>query len=138
MIIALISGPNLNMLGKRDENHYGSLTLQDIENLLRTTFPEQTFICYQSNHEGALIDFIQTLEADAIIINAAAYTHTSIAIRDALDIRKEPVVEVHLSDVDQRESFRRINYIRDIAKAHFQGKKEQSYIEAVRFLLSNN
>lgn len=137
MKISVVNGPNLNMLGKRNKEHYGNLTLKDIEYLLIETFPNVTFEFFQSNHEGLIIDYLQTLSSDALIINAGAYTHTSIAIRDALELLDIKKIEVHLSDVDNREPFRQVNYIKDVVNYRITGKKEQSYIEAVRYLLKS-
>src|SRR5574344_1753379 len=110
MKILSISGPNLNLLGKREEKHYGKMTLEELNTLLEKQFPEVEFTFFQSNHEGLIIDIIQTYNNyDAIMINPAAYTHTSIGIRDALDIATIPKVEIHLSDITNRESFRKIN-----------------------------
>lgn len=135
MKIVIINGPNINMLGKRSEKHYGKFTLDDLNLLIEKTFPNISFEFFQSNHEGFIIDFLQNLDADGILINAAAYTHTSIGIRDALELIKIPKVEVHLSNIDQREDFRKINYIKDVVDASFYGKKEQSYIEGVSFIV---
>ena len=137
MKITIVNGPNLNMLGKRESKHYGNFTLNDLNLLIERTFPNVNFTFFQSNHEGSIIDYLQDLQTDALIINAGAYTHTSIAIRDALVMLSIPKVEVHLSDVDNREDFRKIDYIRDVVDYHVVGKKEQSYIEAIRFLLKN-
>lgn len=123
------------MLGRRESKHYGNFTLNDLNLLIEKTFPNVDFTFFQSNHEGSIIDYLQDLQSDALIINAGAYTHTSIAIRDALVMLSIPKVEVHLSDVDNREDFRKINYLRDVVDYHVAGKKEQSYIEAIRFLL---
>ncbi len=137
MKITIVNGPNLNMLGKRESKHYGNFTLNDLNLLIERTFPNVNFTFFQSNHEGSIIDYLQDLQTDALIINAGAYTHTSVAIRDALVMLSIPKVEVHLSDVENREDFRKINYIRDVVDYHVVGKKEQSYIEAIRFLLKN-
>jgi len=110
MKIAVIHGPNLNMLGKRNPKHYGTLTLDQIDQTIIDRFSDIDFIFFQSNHEGEIIDFIQTLTVDALVINAAAYTHTSVAIRDALELLDMMKVEVHLSDITNREDFRKINY----------------------------
>ena len=132
--ILVINGPNLNMLGMRDPKHYGSLTLNDINELMAK---EKKFIFYfyQSNHEGKIVDCIQKYaEYDGLIINPAAYTHTSVAIHDALEIVTIPKVEVHLSDVDNREDYRKVNFVRDVVDAHFSGEKELSYLKAVDYL----
>lgn len=132
--ILVINGPNLNMLGLRDPKHYGTLTLDEINNMIKeeTAFD---FEFYQSNHEGAIVDKIQEYKKyDGIIINPAAYTHTSVAIHDALEIVDIVKVEVHLSKVDSREEFRKINFIRDVVDETFQGDEALSYIKAVRYL----
>lgn len=134
--ILIMNGPNLNMLGKRPENHYGSLTLEDINSKIK----EEAGSCfelefYQSNYEGDLVTKIQnSLDCFAIIINPAAYTHTSVAIRDALEIFKGIKVEVHLSHVDEREDFRKINFVRDVCDATFSGKQVDSYLDAIKYL----
>src|SRR5690554_712544 len=136
MKIAVIHGPNLNMLGKRDPKHYGTLTLDQIDQTIMDHFSHVDFIFFQSNHEGEIIDFIQQLTVDALVINAAAFTHTSVAIRDALELLDMMKVEVHLSDITNREDFRKINYIKDVVDQTFYGKKEQSYLEAIEYILA--
>ena len=131
--ILVINGPNLNMLGKRDKNQYGAKTLEDIYDLIKKE-DYFNYIFFQSNCEGAIIDKLQQCECDAVIINAGAYTHTSIAIHDALEIIAVPKIEVHLSDVDNREDFRKINYLRSVCNKTVSGLKEQSYIEAIKYL----
>lgn len=133
--ILVINGPNLNMLGKRNKDHYGSKTLEDIYKMME----EYDFFSYdffQSNHEGAIIDRIQNQNYDGLIINAGAYTHTSVAIHDALEIVNVPKVEVHLSDVDNREDFRKINFIRSVCDKTITNLREQGYIEAIKYLQS--
>lgn len=137
MKILVINGPNLNMLGKRPKEHYGSLTLDEINEIMIKNKPSNfTLDFYQSNYEGDIVTKIQEALGiyDGIIINPAAYTHTSVAIHDALEMFTGPIVEVHLSHVDDREGFRRVNFIRDIATKTFSGKKEMSYVEAINFL----
>ena len=134
MKILVINGPNLNMLGKRPKEHYGSKTLDEINQMIKESAPMYEFIFFQSNHEGAIVDRIQVLDYDAIIINPAAYTHTSVAIRDALEIVDKPKVEVHLSDVFNRDDFRKIDYIKDVCDTCITNLKEQSYIKAVEYL----
>lgn len=139
MNILVIHGPNLNMLGKRNPEIYGSMTLDELYDQISNEFPEVEFTFYQSNYEGEIIDVIQhSMDEpyDALLINPGAYTHTSIAIRDALDIIRIPKVEVHLSDIDHREPFRKIDYIQDVVDKRFMGKKLDSYIEAVAYLLN--
>lgn len=117
--ILLINGPNLNMLGTREPDKYGHLTLNEIVENVKRIAKEQGFILkdFQSNHEGEIIDFIhkEGLSAKGLIINAGAYTHTSIAIRDSILSVSIPFVEVHLSNVYKREDFRKKSYLSDIA-----------------------
>lgn len=134
MRILVISGPNLNMLGKRDPKHYGTTTLKDIEKMIKN-YIDWDFTFFQSNYEGAIIDKIQeSLEYDGIIINPGGLTHTSISIRDMLDIFPNVVVEVHLSDIYKRESFRKINLIKDVVDYSVIGQKEQGYLTAINYL----
>lgn len=133
--ILVLNGPNLNMLGKRPKEHYGSLTLEQINNLMLEHGKEFELEFYQSNYEGDLVTKIQeSLLYDAIIINPAAYTHTSVAIHDALEMFNGVKIEVHLSHVDDREDFRKINFVRDVCDICFSGKFEGSYIEALNYL----
>ena len=132
--VLVVNGPNLNMLGKRNPNHYGSLTLDEINRLMVENSPFELEF-FQSNHEGALIDKLQEYDNYAgIIINPGAYTHTSVALHDCLEIISIPKVEVHLSEVDNREDYRKINFVRDVVDYHCQGKKENSYIDALLYL----
>lgn len=139
--ILVINGPNLNLLGLREPDIYGSQNLQDLENLLRDYGAKNgiSLSFFQSNHEGAIVDAIQGafLNADGIIINPAAYTHTSIAILDALKAIGLPAVEVHLSDITQRESFRRFSYISPACIKTIAGKHFGGYVEAVDVLINN-
>ena len=137
MKIAVINGPNLNMLGQRNSNHYGTLTLDEIEKKLIKSYPMIEFDFFQSNHEGTIIDIIQNLDADGLIINPAGYTHTSVSIRDALEIKTFIKVEVHLSDLKTREDFRQINLIKDVVDYSIAGKKELGYLEAVEYIKRN-
>ena len=119
MRLLLINGPNLNLLGQREPSIYGSATLESIENALKSKAREAgaQLECFQSNFEGALVDRIQKsiVQVDAILINAGAYTHTSIAIRDALLGSSIPYVELHLSNTSARESFRHHSFLADRA-----------------------
>jgi 3-dehydroquinate dehydratase II len=133
----LIHGPNLNRLGKRDPTHYGALTLSDLEARVRARAVGHEVLCFQSNHEGALIDFIQEhSDADGILINPGALTHSSYALHDALLDSGMPCVEVHLSDVQNREAWRAISITAPACLKSFYGKQEHSYEEALDFLLS--
>ena len=135
--ILVINGPNLNMLGRRPKEHYGTKTLDEINRMIIASAPEFDFLFFQSNHEGAIIDRIQESNYDAIIINPGAYTHTSVAIRDALEIVDKIKVEVHLSDVFNRDDFRKIDYIKDVCDICITNLKEYSYIKAVEYLQKN-
>ena len=134
--VLVINGPNLNMLGKRPKEHYGSLTLDEINNLMIQNKGNLELEFFQSNCEGKIVTEIQFAvnKFDAIIINPAAYTHTSVAIHDALEIFDGIKVEVHLSDVDNRDDFRKINFVRDVCDITFTGKKEGSYLDAINYL----
>lgn len=138
MKILVINGPNINMLGIREPEIYGKETFADLLALLeRTAEEEQVEIeQYQSNHEGRLVDKIQEAYGvfDGIVINPAAYTHTSIAILDALKAVGLPVVEVHISDVSQREDFRQISYPGLYCERTIKGHGLQGYAEAIRYL----
>lgn len=137
--LLVINGPNLNMLGIREPGIYGRYTLGDLEVMLRESFPEISFTFFQSNHEGAIVDEIQRAYGvmDGIIINPAAYTHTSIAILDALKAVGLPAVEVHLSDISARESFRRHSYISAACLATIAGRHFEGYREAASLLISH-
>ncbi|EFK94483.1 type II 3-dehydroquinate dehydratase [Finegoldia magna] len=140
MKLFIINGPNLNMLGIREPEIYGKLTLQDIESKMKLYCIKNNIDVefYQSNHEGEIVDIIQSAykKADGIIINPAAYTHTSVAILDALKAVNIDTVEVHLSDVDEREIFRRFSYVSLFAKKVIKGKGAEGYIEAIDFFLN--
>ena len=139
--ILLIHGPNLNMLGERDKEHYGSLTLSDIETLVSSEAKKVGFEVrsFQSNHEGALVDFLQKESPNAagIIINPGALTHYSYALHDALVDTGLPAVEVHLSDINAREEWRRHSVTAPACIGVISGKKEKGYVEALALLISN-
>ena len=136
MKVLVINGPNLNMLGKRPKEHYGSLTLDEINRLMEKEnngYFDLEF--YQSNYEGDIVTKIQqSLSYYAIIINPAAYTHTSVAIHDALEMFDGVKIEVHLSDVDNREDFRKVNFVRDVCCKNFANERENSYVNAIKYL----
>ena len=138
MKILVLNGPNLNMLGIREPAVYGKGTYRELEEFISGAAGEigVEVEIFQSNHEGAIVDRIQTAygKCDAIVINPAAYTHTSVAILDALKAVALPVVEVHLSDVDAREDFRRFSYVSLAAEKVIKGKGFQGYAEAISFL----
>ena len=140
MKILVINGPNINMLGIREPDVYGTKTYKELTEFIKSAFMEMGVEgeIYQSNHEGDIVDRIQQAygEADGIVINAAAYTHTSIAILDALKAVGIPTVEVHLSDVDSREDFRKISYVSIAAERVIKGKGFEGYREAIIYLAS--
>ncbi|MDU5070092.1 type II 3-dehydroquinate dehydratase [Finegoldia magna] len=140
MKLFIINGPNLNMLGIREPEIYGKMTLQIIESKIKLYCVKNQIDVefYQSNHEGEIVDIIQSAykKADGIIINPAAYTHTSVAILDALKAVDIDTVEVHLSDVDEREDFRKFSYVSLFAKRVIKGKGADGYIEAIDFFLN--
>ncbi len=137
--ILVIHGPNLNMLGSREPQHYGTLTLADIDQQLQAMAKadQNKLDCFQSNAEAEIIDKIQALSvnrADYVIINPAAFTHTSVAIRDALSAVKVPFIEVHLSNVHAREAFRHHSYFSDLATAVICGLGAEGYFAAYRYI----
>ena len=139
MKILLLNGPNLNMLGTREPEKYGSITLADIENQLRVLAGSNgvKLDCYQSNHEGDIVDKIQSLVGiyDGLIINAGGYTHTSVAIRDAIASVGIPTVEVHMTNIHSREEFRHQSYISGVSIAQVVGFKSKSYEYALLGLI---
>ena len=138
MKILVINGPNLNMLGIREPNIYGKNTFADLLQLLEDTARKLNIEVeqYQSNHEGSLVDKIQWAygKVDGIVINPAAYTHTSVAILDALKAVGIPAVEVHISNVDSREPFRQLSYAGMACCKTIKGHGLEGYAEAIRFL----
>ena len=138
MKILVLNGPNLNMLGIREPGIYGTNSFSDLLNLLEKTAREEHIEIeqYQSNHEGCLVDRIQEAygRVDGIVINPAAYTHTSVAILDALKAVRIPAVEVHISDVSKREDFRQISYARLACVKTIMGQGLDGYRQAILFL----
>ncbi len=136
MKILVLNGPNLNMLGKRDPNIYGNLTLKNIEELVKKEYVNDSFIFLQSNNEGELIDRIQNAvtEFDGILINPGGYAHTSVAIRDALAECEIPKIEVHLSNLAEREEFRHNLITSAACDGYISGFKEYSYLAGVYLL----
>ncbi len=140
--ILLINGPNLNLLGTREPEKYGSTTLQDVETaaIKQAAVAGAELSTFQSNYEGAIIDRIHNAKKEgiqAIVINPGAYTHTSVAIRDALAGVAIPFVEVHITNIHQREAFRHFSYLSDIAKAVLCGFGVEGYQMAVGYTLAN-
>lgn len=136
--ILVLNGPNLNMLGTREPEKYGTATLADVERLAVEAGAAHGLAveCFQSNHEGALVDAIHAARGKAIgiVLNAGAYTHTSVAIRDAISAVQIPTVEVHITNVHARESFRHTSYLSDISKAVIAGAGVLGYRFAVDYL----
>lgn len=136
----VINGPNINMLGIREPDIYGKKTYNDLVNLINDTAAELgcAVECFQSNHEGNIVDKIQSAygKFDAIIINPAAYTHTSIAILDALKSVGIPAAEVHISNVTEREKFRQISYAGMACEVHYIGMGFDGYVEAIKYFIN--
>ena len=133
MKISIINGPNLNLLGKREPDIYGSTSFEDFFKNIIKSFPDVDFDYYQSNVEGELINQIQDMgdSSDGIILNAAAFTHTSVAIRDALSLFKKPIIELHISNIYKREDFRHKSMISDVATGGIFGLGLDGYILAI-------
>ncbi|MBQ4349368.1 MAG: type II 3-dehydroquinate dehydratase [Clostridia bacterium] len=141
MKILVINGPNLNMLGIREPAHYGRETYGDLVKKIETYCQSKGIECecYQSNHEGCLVDKIQQAYGsfDGIVINPGAYTHTSIALLDAVKSVSIPTVEVHISKVEEREDFRQVSYIRLACVKTITGQGTDGYLQAIDFLVNN-
>lgn len=133
MKLLVINGPNLNLLGQRDREHYGAMTLSDIEKLVVNEYPGDTFEFFQSNSEGEIIDLIQKAPSyfDGLIINPGGYGHTSVAIKDALTECKIPKIEVHLSNLSGRENFRQTLLTASSCNGYLSGFRENGYLAAV-------
>ena len=134
-VVVVLNGPNLNLLGDREPDVYGHETLADVEDLCRSRADEldHDLDFRQTNHEGVLIDAIHEVRRSAagVVVNAGGWTHTSVAIRDALAAVAAPVIEVHISDVYAREEFRRHSYLSDVADEVIVGRGVRGYVEAV-------
>lgn len=139
MKILVLNGPNLNLLGLREPDLYGKGSYADLKAFLKETADKvgAEVECRQTNHEGVLVDWIQESRGvfDAIVLNAAAYTHTSVAILDAIKAVKARVIEVHLTEPKNREEFRRVSYVGMVAEKTFSGKGFDSYSEAIEYLV---
>ena len=141
MKILIINGPNLNLLGTREPQHYGTGTMASVLDVLKSQYPRVEFDYYQSNVEGFLIDRLhKTLEepCDGVVLNAGGYTHTSVALRDAIAAIKVPVVEVHISNVHSREEFRHRSLISAVCKGVICGFGLDSYRLGVEALLARS
>jgi len=136
--IAIINGPNLNLLGKREPGIYGNQSFEEYFHILQKDYPQVEFIYFQSNHEGALIDKIQEFgfEYDGIVLNAGGYTHTSIALHDCIKAVTTPVIEVHISDIRKREAFRHVSMIEAACKKTFAGYGMESYRMGIEAILT--
>jgi 3-dehydroquinate dehydratase-2 len=137
MKVAIINGPNLNLLGKRETDIYGNMPFEKYLDELKSLFPKVDFHYYQSNVEGELINELQRVgyDHDGIVLNAAGYTHTSVAIGDAIAAIKTPVVEVHISNVHSREDFRKLSHVSGKAAGSIFGLGLKGYELAVRWLI---
>jgi len=133
MIITVINGPNLNKLGERDPGKYGNFTLESLNSLIRNEFSDIEFDFFQSNVEGEIINKIQEISgiSDALIINPGGYSHTSVSIKDALELLKMPKIEVHLSNIAARENYRNFSITASATNGYISGFKELSYMSAV-------
>lgn len=136
MKILILNGPNLNRLGTRKPEIYGTKTMAQILLDIQRGLPELYLTYFQSNHEGDLIDQIQAFEGDGIVLNAGGYSHTSVALRDAVEECEIPVVEVHISDIKAREPFRQTSLLTDVCSHSIIGKGIQGYEEAVKYLIA--
>ena len=141
--VIIINGPNLNFLGIREIEKYGSLTYEDLKNKISEhTKGKNKIEFFQSNSEGEVVTYIQELRKDkevmGIVINPGGLTHSSISLRDALSILEVPIVEVHITDIGKRESYRRINLVSDLCIKSIVGKGIEGYIEGVDFLNEKN
>ncbi|MGI6359776.1 MAG: type II 3-dehydroquinate dehydratase [Acholeplasmatales bacterium] len=139
MKVLVIHGPNLNMLGKRDKSLYGHLALDEINSLIKKTYKEIKFDFYQSNHEGNIIDLLHNSSLyDFLIINPGGLCHYSVTLRDAFELVSIPKAVVHLSNIKEREPFRQIDLLKSLADVYVTGLKEQSYITAIKEILSKH
>ena len=145
MTILILNGPNLNRLGIRKPEIYGTKTMAQILLDIQRKWPEVHFVYKQSNHEGDLIDWIQEANSqqliangqyDGIVLNAGGYSHTSVALRDAVEESEVPVVEVHISDITKREPFRRTSLLTDVCAHSIIGKGVKGYEEAVQYIIT--
>ena len=138
MKILLLNGPNLNLLDKRPTEHYGSLSLKNLEKIIKKEFPNHQFEFFQSNLEGELINKIQSATGayDGLVFNPGGYSHTSVAIKDALEICTIPKIEVHISNIAKRESFRHSLLTASSCDGYISGFRENSYLAAI-YILEN-
>jgi 3-dehydroquinate dehydratase-2 len=137
MNVLLLNGPNLNLLGEREPEIYGKTTLAELEQMVQARARELGHVvrAFQSNHEGALIDRLHQRDFDVAIVNAGGLTHTSVSLRDALLAIQRPFIEVHLSDPSTRESFRQVNFLRDVALESIVGQGARGYHVALESIV---
>lgn len=142
MRILILNGPNLNLLGRREPTIYGTRSMEQVLLEIQRAHPELYLEYYQSNHEGDLIDWIQTYGVkgeksmvNGIVLNAGGYTHTSVALRDAVACSQVPVVEVHISDITAREDFRRVSLMSDVCAHTIMGHGVDGYLEGVEWII---
>lgn len=142
MRIAILNGPNLNLLGRREPTIYGTRSMEQVLLDIQRAYPDVYLEYHQSNHEGVLIDWVQELgvlgqrqELDGIVLNAGGYTHTSVALRDAVACSQVPVVEVHVSDITAREDFRRVSLMSDVCVHTIMGHGVAGYLEGVEWII---
>ena len=141
--VIIINGPNLNFLGIREIEKYGSLSYEDLKNkIIEDTEGKNKIEFFQSNSEGEIVTYIQEIRKDTevkgVVINPGGLTHSSVSLRDALSILQVPIIEVHITDIAKRESYRRINLISDLCTKSIVGKGIEGYIEGVDFLNEKN
>lgn len=137
MKILLLNGVNMNMLGKRNADYYGMDTLAELEQKVIAYAKERgvAVVCAQSNCEGKLVNMLQQADCNAVIFNAGAYSHYSYALRDCIECIDVPVIEVHMSDIYNREDFRKVDVLKDVCAGYCYGKGIQSYFDAVDCVL---
>lgn len=137
MQVLILNGPNLNRLADREEVHYGAVDFTDFLSSLRARFPHIEIVYRQSNHEGDLIDWLQEAQADGVVLNAGAYSHSSLALRDCLAYIKIPIVEVHISNIHNREPFRQRTYTGRHCKGVITGLGLEGYALALHYFSQN-
>lgn len=140
MRIVILNGPNLNLLGKREPAIYGTRSMEQVLLDIQRTYPELYLEYHQSNHEGDLIDWLQAYgnEGNGIVLNAGGYTHTSVALRDAIACTVVPIVEVHISDITTREPFRRVSLLTDVCAHSIIGHGVDGYLHAIEWIMKKN
>ena len=144
MRIVILNGPNLNLLGRREPTIYGTSSMEQVLVDIQRSYPEVHLEYHQSNHEGDLIDWIQAFgmndgeNVKGLVLNAGGYTHTSVALRDAVACSQVPVIEVHISDITRREEFRRVSLLTDVCAHSIMGHGTDGYKEAIEWIVDHN